>query len=338
MVKNINMACDWLGMFTKANERLYLAFFVTMGKTREELQQKLKKTIRAKQWRETEKSRRRHEKFVTDYIRVKYFTLYGEACSFYNALNTIHPTKKDLCRTNEYKNWKKETNKVKRHENRIEQIEELIESSENNTEQPEMPIESPDSDVQQPEMSIESPESNVQQPEMSIESPESNVQQPEMSIESPGSNVQQPEMSIESPESNVQQSEMPTKSPKTPDSGISPKKYNDRMRLEIPLRKYVPHKTATVLSPKPALLTQTIETVMEETLEQSTIENDILNELTTERIDQIISELRQDPELQDVFAQIELDVREEEGAGISYDLEVDIGSPDYRLEAELLNW
>ena len=110
MAKNINISYDWLNMFTKVSERLYLAFFVKMGKTSKQFTDKSLKNIRAKHMRHMEKSRRRQAYFISDYVQTKYFHLYTEAAQFYNALNMIYPTKNDLRKTDEYKNWKRAIN------------------------------------------------------------------------------------------------------------------------------------------------------------------------------------------------------------------------------------
>ena len=113
------------------------------------------------------------------------------------------------------------------------------------------------------------------------------------------------------------------------------------MRLEIPL---LDHHSPSVISkipqnPAPAVHTHTLEIVSEEVLSQSEVENNVLNELTPQRINQILDELRQDPELHDIFAQVERDVREEEDdEGIYLDTVGANLEIDDRLETELDIW
>ena len=38
---------------------------------------------------------------------MKYFHIYREAAEYYNQLNAIYPTKRDLRRCTEFKNWKR---------------------------------------------------------------------------------------------------------------------------------------------------------------------------------------------------------------------------------------
>ena len=94
------------------------------------------------------------------------------------------------------------------------------------------------------------------------------------------------------------------------------------MRLEIPLINHRPKTTPTVT-------TETLETVVEEVIVQSTDEINLFDGLTTERIDQIIQELREDPELGNIFDEVEQDVAMHIGEEIDLDI---------RLENELLTW
>ena len=66
----------------------------------------LSKKVYVKEWRAIEKVRKRHNRFITEYVRVKFWNVYNEANSFFNALNTMYPQKLDLRRTKEFKRWK----------------------------------------------------------------------------------------------------------------------------------------------------------------------------------------------------------------------------------------
>ena len=89
--------------------------------------------------------------------------------------------------------------------------------------------------------------------------------------------------------------------------------WKDNMQLKIPLTKY---KT-----PQPTVTTETIQIITEETISAS---ENILNELTDERINEIINELRVDPELHGIFN--------------DFDMGFDSELYDIRLENELLIW
>ena len=77
MVKNIDTASDWLNMSIKASEQLYLPFVVKMYKrrTREE-----KDNYNEQQ--RSNKSKTRQALFVAEYIQLKWFDMYDEACVF----------------------------------------------------------------------------------------------------------------------------------------------------------------------------------------------------------------------------------------------------------------
>ena len=309
MAKNINISHDWLSMFTKVSERLYLAFFVKMGKTSKEFTDKSLKNIRAKHMRHMEKSRRRQSYFISDYVQAKYFHLYSEAAQFYNALNMIYPTKNDLRKTDEYKNWKRAINgeKLRKRRKQTQQYENINES------EPQTPENINESEPQTSE-NVDEPEPQTLE---SVDEPE--PQTPE--------NVDEPEP--QTPE-NVDEPE-----PQTPENVDESEQYTDRMRLEIPLFNYKPpsNNPTTVQVPIPAVYTQTVETITEEVLDQTVIENNFVNQLTTERIDEILNELRQDPDFLHVFDEIEHNVLMDTEIAECIDIETDI-----RLETELYNW
>ena len=309
MGKNINVAYDWLNMFTKVSERLYLAFFVKMGKTRAQQD-------RANELRRIEKSKRRQAYFIADYIQVKYFNLYSEAANFFYALNTLYPTKYDIRKTGEYRSWRMELTTGQRTIKAKPPTYENIAMSTNtycqNTDQ--QPESHELSEPQSPESEPQSPESEPQSPECHPKSPQSDEQLPESEPQSPQSDEQLPESEPQSPENDQQLSEK------------EPVPWKDNMELKIPFLEYIPSNPR---NSEPSVTTQTIEIITEQTLDQSNMDNNPSNQLIdasiNESIDQIIRELRQDPELHSIFNEIEL------SEGI--DIEEDI-----RLENELLTW
>ena len=307
MVKNINISRDWLNMFTKACERFHLAFFVKMGKTSNDLAARTARNIRSNYLRGIEKSKRRQAYFISEYIQIKYFQLYSEAANFYNALNTLYPKKHDLRKVIEFTSWKSAINGENRRKRRPRQYENIEQLSDAEPQQSPENIEQPsDADPQQ------SPE-NIEQPSDS---------EPQQSPE----NIEQPS------DSEPRQ---------------SPEVHTDRMRLEIPLMNYRAPNTKSPSSQQqtPTIHTQTVEIVTTEIVSQSEIENGLLNQLTAERIDEIINELRSDPELQHVFAEVDRAVQQEEeeidegidigNMGANLEIELNL---DNRLEEELLNW
>ena len=96
----------------------------------------------------------------------------------------------------------------------------------------------------------------------------------------------------------------------------SPSKYQDSLQLKIPIRKYrtVKHsQTATTQTVSPASeeSTQTVSAVSEESAQESpaTVETahvepqqpTLVDELPPDLVDQIVGELREDPDLKDIF-------------------------------------
>ena len=63
--------------------------------------------IYKKNWRQVEKRRKRCNSFVVDYIYTKFTNVYNEAICFHRSLEQLYPDK-DLRRTIEYKQWKKQ--------------------------------------------------------------------------------------------------------------------------------------------------------------------------------------------------------------------------------------
>ena len=308
---------------------------------------------RANETRRIRTSKQRQSSFISDYIQVKYFDLYSEAAGFFNALNTLYPSKYDITKTQEYRSWRMELitgqRKVKAKPPTYESIDVPMNMYYQNTDQ------QPEShELSEPQ----SPESEPQSPESEPQSPESEPQSPESEPQSPESEPQSPESEPQSPENNQQLSE------KEP--------WKDNMQLRIPLLRY---NSSTPPNSERTVTTQTIEIITEQTLDQSSMDNNPSNQLIdasinenidleigsnqlidasinesidleqimdqldvdnipsnqlidasiNENIDRIIQELRKDPDLHNIFNEMEL------SQGI--DIEQDI-----RLENELLNW
>ena len=106
MVKNIDTAYDWLNMFTKASEQLYLAFIFKMPRSR------------AAQDRHNERRRKvkrnaRKAIFSMEYIQIKYPEIYNEACNFFTVIDSKYPEKHDLRKTEEFLCFKKSPEMMK---------------------------------------------------------------------------------------------------------------------------------------------------------------------------------------------------------------------------------
>ena len=59
--------------------------------------------------RRERQTKARQAVLINEYIYTKYFDIYREAASYYNQLNVLYPTKRDLRRCQEFKKWKRET-------------------------------------------------------------------------------------------------------------------------------------------------------------------------------------------------------------------------------------
>ena len=287
--------------------------------------------LRATELRRNEKNARRQAYFIADYVQVKYFNIYCEAARFFNALNTLYPTKYDIRKTSEYRTWRAEFTTGQRLTKAQPpsyrninvpmdfQNPDQSQSPENGqSSQPQ----SPQNEDQLPESEPESPEngqsSQPQIPQNEDQLPESEPESPEngqsSQPQSPQNEDQLPESEPESPE-NSQSSQ-----PQSPQNDEQP--WKDNMELKIPLLEYKP---STPSKSARTITTQTIEIITDQTLEQSNIQNNPLNQLSDASINEIIRELRQDPELQNMFDEMDFS----EGIDINEDI---------RLENELLNW
>ena len=57
-------------------------------------------------WRRLEANKVREQRVISGFVKAKYPEVYKDAVNFYNALNKIYPSKRDLRKTNEYE-WMK---------------------------------------------------------------------------------------------------------------------------------------------------------------------------------------------------------------------------------------
>ena len=268
-----------------------------------------------KQQRRENTSKKRQDQFIADYVYHKYGVIYNEAAQFYNILNQRYPKKYDLRKNEEYRKWKRKVtgqpekitqkylkpshpfiqNSIVIHPESILTV--VYDEQESTHENPEQNETVPDENPEQNEtVSDENPEQNET---VSDENPEQNETVPDQNPE------QNETVSDENPEQNET---VPDEDQKTV--------YNDNMQLKIPLFE----------------LTKTLQTVTEEILQEGDqIEPSLHDEIDQEVIEKIIAELRNEPELQDVFSSIEQQL-EIEQIGMEIDIPEDI-----RLEDELEN-
>ena len=304
MVKNIDTASDWLSMFIKASERLYLAFIFKMYKKRTREQQDI-----YNEQRRANKSKTRQALFIAEYIQAKYFHLYGEACTFYNSLNTLYPTKYDLRKTTEFRQWKSYITGKPPKTPKRKCI--MYNNAENNSTVTE--ISPPQPPV---EISPQSPDEMSPHVEIPPQSPVEMSPPVEISPQSPDEMSPHVEIPPQSPDEMPPQSpdEMSPPQPHTDPEISTP--YCDRMELKIPLLQHDTIKKRTVTTE-----TLQITTQQEEPL--------TLDDIPSERINELIQQLRDDPDLRDIFTSVEEQLEFEE-LGIDIDI-----CESYPLEDEL---
>ena len=241
--------------------------------------------------RRANKSKSRQAFFIAEFVQSKYFDVYSEACRFFNALNTLYATKYDLRKTSEFRQWKASIN----------------------GEVPKAPKRTCHTylNIEKIQQTLTVPQSPSQpQSPTATESPP-----PQTPTES--SPPQSPTVTeISSPQSPTATESSPPQSPTATES--PPTKFNDTLELKIPLLRYnTPEKS----------------TVTTQTLDITTIqETDLvtLNDIPDEKINEIIEQLRRDPDLKDIFTTIEQQIEFEE---LGMDLEI----PELNsLEDELL--
>ena len=102
--------------------------------------------------------------------------------------------------------------------------------------------------------------------------------------------------------------------------------YNDNLQLRIPLMK------VTSIQKEPMIITETLETVTEETLAVGAIQPSLEQKISDELLEQIIEELQGDPELHNIFSTLEEQIDFEQ---LGMDIEI---NDDNLLEKELLYW
>ena len=69
-------------------------------------ERKDKRNSYVRNWRESQRVVKRQSIFVKEYVRIKFAEVHSEAMNFYSALDQVHPQKKDLLRTQEFRSWR----------------------------------------------------------------------------------------------------------------------------------------------------------------------------------------------------------------------------------------
>ena len=274
------------------------------------MEKKAKKNQYVRQWRVTERSRRRHNAFISDYVKIKFGNVYNEGVCFFNALNNLYPEKLDLRKTKEYRNWKQAIKNTSNPESAI-----IVQTLSTTTET--VMNEGQQNEILSYNEEISS-ESNNEESSSESNNEESGS---ESNSEESGSESNSEESDTESnTEINTEenQGEMDEES----------QTYNDNMLLQIPLQDYF-----TITKPQADSTDYNVEISP----------GDDFQPFTDERLREIIDELRNDPELQNIFVDPHPENVDQEDEGVELptleeEVELDFEPFDYRLEVELEDW
>ena len=310
------------------------------------------KAQRRKEQRKLNRSKVRQSLLITDYVQYKYFGIYAEAVEFYNALNRQHPTKYDLRKAEEYKEWKMQvtgqTGKTpKRSKTLHPNIEPILNSESPYTGdfEPVSPIEiNPEAQITVTVTGDSQPSSPGPSEEPSSPDPSEEPPSPDPSEEPPSPDPSEeppsPDPSEEPPSPDPSEeppSPDPSEEPPSPDPSeeptrpVEPRKhvYTDNLELRIPL---ISHKSKASTGCC-TVTTETLQTVTEEILEEDVPQPSLYDELSQELIDKIIEELRAEPDLKDMFTSIEQQLKFDQ-----LGMDIDINIEDNALDIELEQW
>ena len=284
----------------------------------------MNKTEKVKRRRELRKKTRdniRQTSFVVDYIESKHPNIYTEAVEFYDMINSHYPAKIDLRKTAIYKDWK----------HRITCQQQLYPNTQ--------PFPFPYPSAQTAVMATGETRSST-----------------------PDTTELEPSSSYRESSSDDSEELPPSPCQETSTGGIEKSRelcYNDNFQLRIPLIRYNSGSVATETMQTPTVKvcavnsiqptetvqsatqevcpvnsiqpTETLQTLTEKMLAVDSIQPSILEGISSNLLDKIIEELRAEPELKDVVAQVEEELLFEE-------LDIDIDMPEDLLEKELENW
>ena len=280
--------------------------------------------IKKRENRIRQRSREKEELFVADYIKQKYPDIYDEALQVYRLLVKNHPDKVDIRKTAEHKTWK------------------IMKAA---TIHPAFNMQEPTSIPALAQMRIcfsqQSIETLTTEPSTTEPTTTSEPSTIEPTITSEPSTIEPtitsepstPEPTTTSEPSTIEPTITPETSPEPP---IPPKSkgktmYSDNLQLIIPLLKSpIKHR---------GLISETLQIVTEETLQEEEEEQQQqqqhlnIDQIDPKIMEQVIDELRSDPNLKDLFADVECQFEQ----GMDLDIDIDIGI-DTRLEDEIENW
>ena len=266
---------------------------------------KMSRVERLAKRREVRTKQRNQEKediFICDYIKHKYPNIHAEALQIYEILPKQYPGKIDIRKTDEHRIWKNHS---------IPNMHPALNICQEVPPEAQMRVIFPEATTPNPEATA--PEATTPNPEATA--PEATTPNPEATTPNPEATTSNPEATA--PEATTPNPEATTPEPQKPKGKIA---YKDNMQLIIPLIKSpVNH---------PGVVTQTLQIITEEIIQE---QPQNVDQIEPEILQQLIAELRADPELDSIFEDMEQDAEFEE---LGMDIDINI---DTRLEDEL-NW
>ena len=271
--------------------------------------EKARKSLYVKQWRVGERIRRRTNNFISDYVKAKFTNVYHEALCFYDALNEMYPEKGDLRKTKEYRNWEKSVKATNSNPESLLTVQTLVTTTE-------MTL----SEGNQNEIIRFTSQTVLNEENNDVENgTENRSEQDDTENRSEQDDTEnRSEQDDTENRSKQDDTENMSEQDDTENSDEGTQTYNDNLVLEIPLQHYSPNRQPQA---PPA---------------------DEFYPFTDQRIREIVEELRNDPELQDIFIDPHPETTDQDEGielpSFEEDIELDFEPFDYRLEVELENW
>ena len=258
-------------------------------------------TTYKKQKRRESRTYTRQATFVSDYIKSKYLHIYEEAAQEYNYLNQLYPCKPDLRRTVEYRSWK--NNLARQQSLPPSKIPRQKYYKYSHAPHGNIPV---SSEVDPTDSLIILPDAENQNPVPESPRPEpEKIMQLRIPLMTPSQTAPEPQ------QTHTESVEAPTEP------------------VEIITEEVIQTPTESVEAP-----TEPVEIITEEVIQEvsDTLYPSLTDELAPEIVDNIIAELRGDPELKDIIVEMEQQLELEEVG-----LEIDIPDLPDPLEDELEN-
>ena len=267
--------------------------------------EKRQKRIQYKRnWRQIEKQRKRTNSFIVEYTRIKFPYVHNEAINFYSALKQLYPDK-DAKKTKEFKAWK----------------EAII-----NPQEPDIIVNHLYTDVSYEEKATEKATESDNNSDTESDSDNNNSDNNNSDTENDDNNNNN---DTESDNNNNNDTESDDNNNSDTEMNSNQKNFQDNMLLEIPLGVYSDNQN------------ENNQSIVSDEPPNAPFNNEYdFEAFSDERLREIVNELRDDPELRNIFWEQENDSADEgvELKTLEEEVELDFEPFDYRLEVELADW